>query len=173
VAEPDLRRLLHVLERHEVAFVIIGAQAAVIHGVPVVTADLDITPSRDAPNLERLSEALRDVEARLRRADEPAGVAFPIEPTMLAGAETWNLTTTLGDLDLAFTPAGTAGYDDLRRNATSVDLGEDLVVQVAALADVIRSKEAAGREKDRAQLPLMRRALEEIRAREADRRRKI
>lgn len=173
MAEPDLRRLLGVLERHEVSYVVIGAQAAVIHGVPVVTADLDVTPSRDARNLERLSEALRDVEARLRTADEPAGVAFPIDPLMLARGETWNLTTKLGDLDVAFSPAGTAGYDDLRRNATSVDLGGDLVVQVAGLADVIRSKEAAGREKDRAQLPLLRRALEEIRAREAGRPRKI
>jgi hypothetical protein len=173
VAEPDLRRLLQVLERHQVAFVVIGAQAAVIHGVPVVTADLDVTPSRDARNLERLSEALGDVEARLRTAEEPAGVAFPIDPSMLAGAETWNLTTRFGDLDLAFSPAGTSGYDDLRRNATSVDLGNKVVVQVAALADVIRSKEAAGREKDRAQLPLLRRALEEIRARDPDRQRKI
>ena len=172
MAEPDLRRLLRVLERHDVSFVVIGAQAAVIHGVPVVTADLDITPSRGARNLERLSGALREVEARLRTA-EPAGVAFPIEPSILAGAETWNLTTTLGDLDVAFVPAGTAGYDDLRRNAMSVDLGDNLVVRVAALADVIRSKEAAGRAKDRAQLPMLRRALEEIRARDADSHSKI
>ena len=55
------------------------------------------------------------------------------------------------------------GYDDLRRGATAVELADGLVVQVASLADVIRSKEAAGREKDRAQLPLMRRTLEEIR----------
>ena len=171
MAEPDLRRLLRVLERHEVSYVVIGAQAAVIHGVPVVTTDLDITPSRDARNLERLSEALRGVEARLRTADEPTGVDFPIEPSMLAGAETWNLTTTLGDLDVAFFPAGTAGYDDLRRNAESVDLGGNLVVQVAALTDVIRSKEAAAREKDRAQLPMLRRALEEIRAQDAQRQR--
>jgi hypothetical protein len=51
-------------------------------------------------------------------------------------------------------------------------VADDLVVEVASLADVIRSKEAAGPEKDREQLPLMRRTLEEIRAREADRERK-
>ena len=63
-----------------------------------------------------------------------------------------------------FTPAGTGGYADLKRDADLMDLGDGLVVLVASLRDVIRSKEAAGREKDIAQLPILRRTLEEIRA---------
>ena len=170
--EPGLSELLRVLERHGVRYIVIGAQAAVIHGVPVVTEDLDVTPARDAENLARLAEALAEVEPRIRTASEPEGLPFPVEPALLASSETWNLTTRLGELDLAFVPSGTGGYDDLRRGAAAVRLADGLVVQVASLADVIRSKEAAGREKDRAQLPLMRRTLEEIRAREADRQRK-
>jgi hypothetical protein len=65
---------------------------------------------------------------------------------------------------------GNRGYDDLRRGAAAVQLADGLVVQVASPADVIRSREAA--KKDRAQLPIMRRTLEEIRALEADRQRK-
>ena len=137
-----------------------------IHGVPVVTEDLDITPAGDAENLERLAAALRELKPRLRTADDPAGVSFAVRAELLATADTWNLTTKLGDLDLAFIPSGTGGYDDLRRSATAVELGRGLVVDVASLADVIRSKEAAGREKDRAQLPLLRRTLEEIRVRD-------
>jgi hypothetical protein len=57
-------------------------------------------------------------------------------------------------------------------NAASVELGSGLVVRVASLADVIRSNEAAGREKDRPQLAFLRRTLEEIRAREINRQRK-
>jgi hypothetical protein len=45
-------------------------------------------------------------------------------------------------------------------------LGKGLVVTVASLRDVIRSKEAAGRDKDLAQLPLLRRTLEQIRERQ-------
>jgi hypothetical protein len=144
----------------------------VIHGVPVVTEDIDITPARDAENLERLADALRELQPRLRTADEPDGVSFLVDARMLGEADTWNLSTALGDLDVAFSPAGTAGYDDLHRSATSVELGSGLVIRVASLADVIRSKEAAGREKDRAQLPLLRRTLEELRVRPADRQRK-
>ena len=166
MSEPVLGELLSVLERHEVRYVVIGAQAAVIHGVPLLTEDLDITPSRDAENLERLAMALRELEPVLRTATDPEGVPFPVDAEMLATAETWTLTTRVGDLDLDFSPAGTQGYEDLHRDALSVDLGNALTVQVASLADVIRSKEAAGREKDRMQLPLMRRTLEEICARQ-------
>ena len=78
----------------------------------------------------------------------------------------WTLTTSAGDLDLCFIPAGTRGYDDLRREASRERLGRGLNVTVASLRDVIRSKEAAGRDKDLAQLPLLRRTLEQIRERQ-------
>jgi hypothetical protein len=75
----------------------------------------------------------------------------------------WTLTTRLGDLDLVMSPAGTGGFQDLSRDADELLVAESpqLIVKVASLADVIRSKEAAGREKDRAALPLLRRTLEE------------
>jgi hypothetical protein len=168
VPEPDLGELLRVLERHRVRYVVIGAQAAVMHGVPLLTEDLDITPERSEENLVRLADALLELDPRLRSAGDPDGVAFPVDAAMLATAETWTLITSVGALDLMFSPAGTSGYADLRRDATSIELGEDLTVAVASLADVIRSKEAAGREKDRMQLPLMRRTLAEIRARERE-----
>lgn len=55
-------------------------------------------------------------------------------------------------------PSGTRGYADLRRHAVSVALG-GIDVPVASLLDVIRSKEAAGRSKDPAQLPVLRKLL--------------
>jgi hypothetical protein len=58
-----------------------------------------------------------------------------------------NLTTTFGDLDITFQPSGTAGYEDLIVNAEERDLG-GISIRIASLADVVRSKEAAGRDKD-------------------------
>ena len=165
-AEFDPAELLRVLEAHEIEYVVIGAQAALAHGVPVVTRDLDVTPSRDAGNLVRLAAALRALEARLRTPSDADGVPFPIDAEMLATADNWTLLTRAGELDIVFSPEGTRGFDDLRRDASRLELGENLTVLVASLLDVIRSKEAAGREKDTAQLPLLRRTLEEIRRRE-------
>jgi hypothetical protein len=164
-AEPDPLEMLRALEEHGVRYVLIGAAAARVAGAPVVTEDLDVTPATDRANLERLATALRELGARLRSAVEPDGVPFPVDAEMLASADMWTLTTTAGDLDVCFTPAGTRGYRDLRREATRARLGKGLDVAVASLRDVIRSKEAAGRDKDLAQLPLLRRTLEEIRER--------
>jgi hypothetical protein len=166
VAEPDPLEVLRVLERHGVRYVLIGAAAARVAGAPVVTEDVDVTPATDRANLERLTGALRALDARLRSGREAVGVPFPVDADMLTSAEIWTLTTSAGDLDVCFTPSGTRGYDDLRREASRERLGKGLIVAVASLRDVIRSKEAAGRDKDLAQLPLLRRTLEQIRERE-------
>ena len=57
------------------------------------------------------------------------------------------------------------GYGDLRRDAR-LETIDGVEVQIASLADIIRSKEAAGRFKDQAQLPALRRTLELVRERE-------
>jgi hypothetical protein len=57
----------------------------------------------------------------------------------------------------------TMGYEDLRRSATRERLSDTVTISVVALADVIRSKEAAGREKDRVVLPVLRQVLERSR----------
>jgi hypothetical protein len=139
--------ILAVLARHEVTYILIGGLAATLHGAAYVTVDLDITPSPDAANLERLSAALAELEARVRVG---------------ASSEHEHLSTNAGDLDICLTPAGTAGYDDLRRDAVRIMLAGNEVA-VASLADVVRSKEAAGRDKDRLALPMLRRLLEEQR----------
>jgi hypothetical protein len=70
----------------------------------------------------------------------------------------WNLQTDLGDVDLTFEPAGTRGFEDLRRDAVVMHLRSGDVT-VASLADVVRSKEAADRPRDRAALPALRSLL--------------
>jgi hypothetical protein len=157
----DPEAILGALERHGVDYVLIGGLAASLHGSPHVTTDVDITPARERKNLERLAEALEEMDARIRTEGEPDGLPVDRSPEMLSDASILNLTTRHGDLDLAFVPAGTRGYDDLRRRAVEIRVHKTRVV-VAALADVIRSKEAAGRDKDRLALPTLRRLLERL-----------
>lgn len=156
----DPLEMLGVLERHDVAYILIGGFAATVHGSPLRTGDADICPERSRPNLERLCRALTDLEARIRSADDPEGVGFSLDPSILEEINMLNLVTTHGWLDIAFQPSGTNGFDDLKRNAHRFDLGDGLTVRVASLGDVIRSKEASAREKDRNALPTLRRLLE-------------
>jgi hypothetical protein len=162
VPEPELdtERLLAVLADHGVRYVLVGGMAAVVHGSPHVTFDVDVVPERSEDNLTRLSEALRAMHARVWTQVEPKGVPFGHSARTLGESNVWNLVTDHGRLDLTFVPSGTQGYDDLARDAMSLTiLGVPTVV--ASLADVIRSKEAAGREKDRLTLPVLRRILDE------------
>lgn len=156
----DPAAVLAVLNGHGVRYVLIGGLAAAVHGSPYVTTDVDVTPATDHPNLERLSSALDELDARIRTESVPEGLPFAHDARSLAGGVVWNLTTRHGDLDLAMLPSGTSGYGDLVRDARELTI-VGLVVRVASLADVIRSKSAAGRPKDAAQLPLLRRLLEE------------
>ncbi len=156
---PD--RLLATLAGHGVDFVVIGGLAATIHGSTLVTFDVDVTPRRTRDNLARLSEALTELGARIRDDAGGPGLRFNHDAASLADAQMWNLTTNVGDLDLTFVPAGTRGFEDLARDAVRVDIA-GVTLLVASLADVIRSKEAAGREKDRAALPLLRKLLSEV-----------
>lgn len=139
----------------------IGGLAAAIHGADLVTGDMDITPALGEDNLSRLSSALKELRARVRTLDLPEGLPFAHDARSLAAAGVWNLVTNAGDLDISFVPSGTQGFSDLRRDAVTIEiLGSS--TSVASLADIIRSKEAAGRPKDVAAIPLLRRLLDEI-----------
>jgi hypothetical protein len=160
----DARPILRVLATHNVDFVLIGALATIFHGSPVRTGDADITPAADRGNLERLAAALAELDARIRVAGEREGLAFDRSAEALSRAQIWNLITPHGDLDISFVPSGTAGYDDLIRDAVTYEIA-GVHVKVASLADVIRSKEAADRPKDRAVLPTLRELLVTIEGR--------
>lgn len=118
-------------------------------------------PARDPENLNRLVAALNELEAKLRVAGSPeTGVEMPggIAVEWLRSMVTATFATTAGPLDISLIPDGTTGYEDLLRSR-EVLLFHDYSIPVASLADVIRSKEAAGREKDLLVLPALREHL--------------
>lgn len=164
---PD--EMLSALERHQVKYVVIGGLAAELRGSPYATRDVDVTPARTRENLKRLANALVELDAKLRIVDADQPLSITLDERTFEQGTTWTFVTTHGYLDIALLPDGTKGYDDLRRGATREVLTESLSVSVASLADVIRSKEAAGREKDRVVLPTLRHLLE--RSLERERRR--
>ncbi|MGH3733186.1 MAG: hypothetical protein ACRDVC_07415 [Acidimicrobiales bacterium] len=156
--------MLEVLERHGVLYVVIGGFAAELRGSPYVTRDVDVTPARTRDNLGRLAEALKELDGKLRVPDLDYPLPIALDDRTFDQGTTWTFVTKLGFLDVALLPDGTRGYDDLKRDATKERITDTLAISVASLADVIRSKEAAGREKDRAVLPILRQVLERSKA---------
>ena len=157
---PELvpRPILDALHRHEVRFVLIGGLATIHWGSPFPTEDIDITPERSRQNLDRLSAALTELNAKVRTASEAEGLPFAHDGAGLGNAGVWNLTTEWGDLDISFVPNGTEGYADLIRDADTAEVF-GVEIRIASLADIIRSKQAANRPKDQRVLPTLREIL--------------
>lgn len=151
----DPEKLIRTLRKHRVDFILIGALAARLYGFPRLTADADIAPEASPKNLERLAVALRELHARIYTETVPEGLVFDCSASMLSRAKMWNLITSAGRLDLAFEPSGTKGYRDLAEHA---DRFEAFGVKflVASIDDIIRSKESAGRPKDREDAVILR-----------------
>ena len=163
-AEFDPEHILAALAEARVRYVLIGGMAVILHGDVGVTLDVDITPDFDRGNLERLATALRSLDARIRAEGSPQGLPFDCSAAFLKNVGPGgilNLTSCAGDIDVTFTPSGTRGYDDLKRDAVTLEIGA-ISVAVASLADVIRSKAAADREKDRMALPRLRQLLKRL-----------
>ena len=150
---PD--EILRILDQHGVAYIVIGGFAAYVQGSPIPTEDVDVVPGSGRENYARLSAALKELDAGVRAVELDEPVPFDHDADSLAAVRMWNLTTKYGDLDITAEPTGTGGYDDLKREAIEVEI-RGVRVKLASLADIVRSKEAAGRDKDRRALPVLR-----------------
>ena len=160
----DPERLFTTLARHRVDYVLIGALAARLQGFPRMTADADITPSRESDNLRRLAAALRDLKARIYTDTVPEGLPFDCSAAMLERGDLWNLVTAAGRLGIAFRPSGTDGFDDLVKGAVRFEVyGGELLA--SSLRDILRSKEAADRPQDRQDALIIREMLRSARYR--------
>lgn len=156
----DFEGIFDVLEAHSVRYVVIGGIAAVLFGSPYPTKDLDICADTEASNLANLAAALRDLEATEWDPHKGEFVERIWNEESLQVDSTWLLGTRLGRLDVLFAPAGTQGFSDLKRRRVVMDVG-GRSVPVTGLEDLIRMKEAAGRERDLQQVPTLRKLLEE------------
>ena len=144
-AEFQPERVIRLLGRHRVRYVLIGGLAAITHGAPLITQDIDVCYARDDTDLRRMAAALNDVHAELRGAD--ADLPVRLDARVLRAGDSFPFTTDIGWLDLIGTPPGTDGYEDLARTADTFDLFGHRVF-VASVEDLIRMKRAAGRPKD-------------------------
>jgi hypothetical protein len=156
--KPDFLAILQTLTKHQVDFIVVGGVGAVLQGAPISTFDLDLVHSRTEDNVDRLLAALEVLDARYRttgaRETRPARSHLSSPGHQL-------LMTTFGPLDLLGAIGKERGYGDLLDQTVELKIGAGLGVRVLDLATLIKVKEEAARDKDRAVLAVLRRTLEE------------
>lgn len=154
---PDFLAILRVLAAHKVDFIVVGGVCGVLHGAPIATFDLDIVHSREPENLDRLMRALSELQAHYRGQ---AGRRLMPDRSHLASPGHQLLMTEVGPLDLLGMLGAGRGYAQLAGTTTEITIGE-IKILLLDLPTLIETKEAAGRDKDRAVLAILRRTLEE------------
>jgi predicted nucleotidyltransferase len=148
--------LVSTLARHDVEFIIVGGMAAILRGTPVNTFDLDIFYERSAENIERLLNALKELQAVVR--DDPRRKRLNKSHLESAGHKL--METNQGPLDLLGTIEETTGFPELITDSDWIDLGVTRA-RVLKLERLIQIKQRLGRPKDQAMLPLLLATLDE------------
>jgi hypothetical protein len=159
----DPGRILATLDAHGVEYLMVGGLGARAHGARRPTGDIDFVPKISDANYERLAAALRELGARLRvgRMTDEEARQLPVRVDAVTlrsfGNSTW--TTDGGAIDILRELPDRTGrrhtYDELVTRGVAAEIG-GFIVHIAALDDIVASKEFAGRDKDNEVLPELR-----------------
>ncbi len=140
----DAERILQALAEHAVEYVIVGGLAVQTHGHVRTTVDIDLFPRPERSNLARLADALNALDARVVN---PGQEGTPVDATMLPRATLWQFSTPHGAIDVLHDAPGAPPYEELRRRALEVRLG-DMTIAIAGRDDLIDMKRASARPVD-------------------------
>lgn len=146
-AAPLLIRVARVLRETGLEAVMIGNAAAALQGAPVTTVDVDFLFRKTPANLRKLKKVARALDATILRP------YYPVSELYRVMAEDLSL-----QVDFMATVHGIRSYNSVKSRAISVDVGGEKFL-VASLPDIIASKRAADRPRDRAVLDALNRTL--------------
>jgi len=155
----DDQALLSRLQAQQVEFVIIGGFCGIMHGVSLVTKDLDACCNFTVANLRRIEAAVKDLHPFHRLAANK----LPLELTdeLCERLKNLYLQTDLGKLDCLSEVKGVGSYEDALAHSVLFKLsyGEFRMLDVDTL---IAAKEAVGREHDLAAVRQLRAIQEKL-----------
>lgn len=146
----SIREMLSRLNAAGFEYVVVGGVAAVFHGSPVNTNDLDVCCPMTEENMRRLLTVIGPLNP-VSRADHRR-LPIPQDPKWLAKARTVIMATDLCLIDLLPDVAGVGDYSALKQNSVIADF-QGVKVAMLNLDGVIASKTAAARLKDKMVVP--------------------
>lgn len=148
-AGPLLNSVVAALAQARLEAILIGNAAAAIQGAPVTTVDFDFMFRATPVNLAKLKKFAQKLDAMVLRPYYPVSALYRV------------MNDDRG-LQADFMPVihGVKSFNSLRSRAEQLTFGAHRL-WVAHLADIIASKRAAGRERDKAVLEILEKTLRE------------
>lgn len=142
----NLKNLLERLLSHNIDFVLVGGFAGVVHGSTQVTQDIDICAAVTNQSIQKMREALRDLNPRHRMnsAFKPSFLDYPVD---LKDTRNIYLETDFGVLDIMSELPPIGGFERIKSRSVSIDLF-GYKARVISLDDLIAIKDVMGRPKD-------------------------
>lgn len=131
-----------VMARHGCSYLFIGKSGAILLGFPDTTQDADIFAERSPENGRNILEALRELGFEVTDAEAQ---------DVVRGKDFVQLKNGPYDLDLIYAPDGIERFEDAWRRHVEVE-----GFPVCHIDDIIASKAATNRQKDRESLPRLR-----------------
>ena len=126
-------------KRHQVRYLFIGKSGAILLGFPDTTQDADLFVEKITANCEGLVKSLHDLGFQL--TDQQA-------QEVRRGKDFVQLKNGPFDLDVIFAPDGIETFEDAWKQRIDVE-----GFPVCDIDDIIRSKQATNRQKDKESLP--------------------
>jgi hypothetical protein len=161
--ELQLIGYLRLLAEQGVEYLLVGGVGARLQGAATTTQDVDIMPEPSPENLRRLAEALSDESTEKKEAGETVYRPHRVVDAMeFRTEEICSYRTQRGVIDVLMELPGVGTYDVVARNARHYDW-QDITISVAAIDDIITSKETADRAKDRRALDALYEARDYLR----------
>ena len=148
-AGPLLESVVTALAETRLEAILIGNAAAAIQGAPVTTLDFDFMFRATPVNLAKLKKFAARLDALILRPYYPVSALYRV------------MNDDRG-LQADFMPVihGVKSFNSLRSRAEKIRLG-GRELWIANLADIIASKRAAGRPRDKAVLDILEKTLRE------------
>lgn len=137
--------LLVRLKENGLEFVVVGGVCCVFHAAPIVTFDLHICCRFDEASLRKVESAVGPLHPVHRLT--PQKLPFKLTDDLIPRLKNLYLRTDLGEIDCLSEVNGIGGYKEALQNSVEgiFSYGKFRFLDLDAL---IRSKEAAGRDRD-------------------------
>lgn len=133
------QQLAKVFRKHKVKYLFIGKSGAIILGYPDTTQDVDIFPEKTPENCKAIISALLELKFPLTKNQQEE---------ILKAKDFIQIRTGPFDIDLVFAPDGIESFNKALARSLEVE-----GLPVCHIDDIIKSKEAAKRIRDKESLP--------------------